>query len=229
MIEMSMKISDVPLESIVNIEKRDALLVIDMQYDFLPGGALPVEEGDTIIPGINKLTDLFYEKERIIIFTQDWHPKKHGSFASEYSEKEPYDTFEAPGLGPVLWPDHCVQGTRGAEFASTLNTERGHLIVRKGYHSKIDSYSAFLENDQVTSTGLDGYLKGLDIQRIFLCGLALDYCVFYSAIDAKALGFDVVFILDLSRPVGAPEDSVSNALLKMVEEGIFFTIRENIQ
>ncbi|MFX1514498.1 MAG: bifunctional nicotinamidase/pyrazinamidase [Promethearchaeota archaeon] len=225
---LNTEISQIPLESSVSIEKGDALVVVDIQNDFLPGGALPVEKGDEIINDVNDLIEKFYFEERIIVFTQDWHPKNHQSFASQHTGKAPYDSFDAPPLGPVLWPDHCVQGTPGAEFASNLNVQRGHLIIRKGYHLNIDSYSTFIENDHVTSTGLEGYLRGLKVSRVFLCGLALDYCVFYSVIDAKTLGFEVMCIIDLTRPVGAPEDSISNALQKMVENNVLFTSNSKI-
>ncbi|MFW9992195.1 MAG: bifunctional nicotinamidase/pyrazinamidase [Candidatus Odinarchaeota archaeon] len=223
-----MEISDVQLESSIEIKKGDSLIVVDIQNDFLPGGALAVEKGDEIIPGANDLIERFYKKDYPIVLTQDWHPPSHASFASAHLGKNPLDPIEAPGIGPVLWPDHCVQGTQGASFASALKTTMAHLIIRKGYHKTIDSYSAFLENDKTTPTGLQGYLKSLGVKRVFTCGLALDYCVFNSAVDAKTAGFDVVYVLDLTRAVGSPEGIISTALETMVDKKIQFVNHSNI-
>jgi nicotinamidase/pyrazinamidase len=223
-----MEIEDVPLAGFVRIQDNDALLVIDMQNDFLPNGALPVAEGDSIINGINELTDKFRQTENPIIFTQDWHPKDHQSFASTHPGKNAYDQFEALGIGPVLWPDHCVQGTNGANFAPNLQTVVATLILRKGFHKNIDSYSAFLENNKNTETGLRTYLEAIGINRVFVCGLALDYCVYYTAIDAKNFDFDVVFVLDLTKPVNSPEDSVSKALQRMIDHKIIFVTSDQI-
>lgn len=223
-----MQIEDVPLAGFVKIDNKDALLVIDMQNDFLPNGALPVADGDKIIDGINDLANKFHQNENPVIFTQDWHPKDHHSFASAHPGKNPYDLFETPGIGPVLWPDHCVQGTHGANFASQLRTVEATLILRKGFHKTIDSYSAFLENDKKTETGLRTYLEAIGINRIFVCGLALDYCVFYSAIDARNFGFDVVYVLDLTKPINSPENSVSKALQKMIDHKIIFITSDQV-
>jgi len=223
-----MQIEDVPLTGFVKIDNKDALLVIDMQNDFLPNGALPVADGDKIIDGINDLANKFHQNENPVIFTQDWHPKDHHSFASTHPGKNPYDLFEAPGIGPVLWPDHCVQGTHGANFAPQLQTVEATLILRKGFHKTIDSYSAFLENDKQTVTGLRTYLEAIGINRIFVCGLALDYCVYYSAIDAKNFGFDVVYVIDLTKPVNSPENSVSKALQKMIDHKIIFITSDQV-
>ncbi|MFX0090312.1 MAG: bifunctional nicotinamidase/pyrazinamidase [Candidatus Hodarchaeota archaeon] len=213
---------DISLEKNIKIDPKDALIVVDIQNDFLPGGALPVAKGDEIIEGVNRIVKLFATTGNRIIFTQDWHPPNHQSFASFYPDKEPFDEFEAPGLGPVLWPDHCVQNTPGARFSSELEIHWGHLIIRKGFHPSLDSYSTFLENDRTTSTGLTGYLKGTQITRVFLCGLALDYCVFYSALDARNEGFNVVVILDLTRGIDSPPGSIDAALKKMQEVKVQF-------
>lgn len=176
-----------------------ALLVIDMQHDFLPGGALAVARGDEIIPGIEQLAERFDH----VILTQDWHPHGHISFAATYPGKQPFtDTVDAPYGPQHLWPDHCVQGTRGAELA--VNIPHAELILRKGFRTNIDSYSAFLENDHFTPTGLAGYLRERQIMRLFLCGLAYDFCVGFSAVDGRKMGFECVVLEDLSRAVGLP-------------------------
>ncbi len=223
-----MQIEDVPQAGFVKITNKDALIIVDMQNDFLPGGSLPVEEGDKIIPGINELAAKFHQNENPIIFTQDWHPQNHQSFASAHPGKKPYDPFEAPGIGPVLWPDHCVQGTHGASFAPGLNSAVATMILRKGFHKTIDSYSAFLENDKKTETGLSTFLRSLETERIILCGLALDYCVYFTAIDGKNSEFEVINVIDLTKPVNAPEDSVTTALKNMTDQGIKFVSSDKI-
>ncbi|MHA1214668.1 MAG: bifunctional nicotinamidase/pyrazinamidase [Candidatus Hodarchaeales archaeon] len=217
-----MKLDEIKWEDPIKISDTDCLVIVDIQNDFLPGGALPVAEGDVIIPGVNKIAEKFHSKGCPIVITQDWHPPDHESFASVHDGKKPYDFFEAKGIGPVLWPDHCVQGTKGAELASDLNTSFATLILRKGYHKEIDSYSVFLENDKETETGLRAFLSSLGVKRVFLCGLALDYCVFYSAMDGKKFGFNVYSILDLTRAVNSPENSVSDSLDKMSGVGVKF-------
>jgi len=225
---MFMQLEEIEVIPPIQISKNDTLVVVDIQNDFLPGGSLAVADGDKIIPGINRLGSRF-QKDQPIIFTQDWHPEDHHSFASVHSGKKPFDNFVAPGIGPVLWPDHCVQGSSGADFPPTLNTVMAKLIIRKGYRKTIDSYSAFLENDKKTEIGLRSYLEGLGIERIFLCGIALDYCVFYSAMDAKNYGFDdVIVVVDLTKPVNSPENSISIALKSMVENNIRFIISDDI-
>ena len=206
----------------IAVKNGDALIVVDMQNDFMPGGALAVEDGDTIIPGVNKLIEQFKEHNLPIVFTQDWHTPDHKSFASSHDNKQPYDPYEAPGIGPVLWPDHCIQGTAGAEFHPDVNTGFADAIIRKGYNRNRDSYSGFLENDHETETGLDGYLQSRGIKRIFVCGLAMDYCVLFTAADGADKGYDVQYISDLTLPVGSPEDSVSNALETMRQKGVAF-------
>lgn len=186
-----------------------ALLVIDMQNDFCPGGALAVPEGDTLVPGINALMDEF----RSVILTQDWHPAGHSSFASSHAGKAPMDTVEMPYGPQILWPDHCVQGTEGAAFVPGLRTD-ADLILRKGFNPAIDSYSAFFENDRATPTGLEGYLRTRGIQKLTLVGLAFDFCVNYSALDAAKLGFDVTVRTDLSRAIdmSGSKDAAASAM-----------------
>ncbi|MBD3275085.1 MAG: bifunctional nicotinamidase/pyrazinamidase [Candidatus Marinimicrobia bacterium] len=223
-----MDLKDVEHLDSASLREGDALIVVDMQYDFLPGGALAVENGDAIIPGINSLIEKFHDAHLPIIQTQDWHTPDHSSFASAHEGKKPYDSYDAPGIGPVLWPDHCVQGEKGAEFHSDLQTTYTEAIIRKGYRSHIDSYSGFLENDHETETGLDGYLKSRGIERIFVCGLAMDYCVYFTAADGSEKGYDVFYLTDLTKPVGSPEDSVSNALKDMKEKGVNFLESDSI-
>lgn len=198
------------------MEKRNALLVTDIQNDFCPGGALPVQEGDKIIPTINKLMYKFYK----IIGTQDWHPENHMSFARNHPGKNDYDIIDINGESQVLWPVHCVWGTRGADFHPEIITKKFDIIIRKGNNPNIDSYSAFRENDKKTITGLEGYLKNLGIEQVFLCGLALDYCVFYSAIDCKEAGFETYVILDVTKGINSPSGSIEKALDSMQNRGI---------
>ncbi len=185
--------------------ETDALLIIDVQNDFCPaangiGGALAVAEGDTIIPCINALAARFPHT----ILTQDWHPTHHISFASTHPGTSPYEHITAPYGPQTLWPDHCLQHSPGAELHPALDVPQAELILRKGFRREIDSYSAFLENDHTTSTGLSGYLKDRNITRLFLCGLAYDFCVRYSALDGKALGFEPLVIEDATRAVNLP-------------------------
>jgi nicotinamidase/pyrazinamidase len=174
-----------------------ALIVIDVQNDFCPGGALEVPEGDKIVPGINALMNDF----GAVILTQDWHPAGHSSFASAHKGKSPYDMVEMDYGPQVLWPDHCIQGSLGAKFHTELHHDRADLIIRKGYNPKIDSYSAFFENDHETPTGLEGYLRTRGIDRLVMVGLALDFCVNFSAVDAAKLGFEVEVRQDLCRAI----------------------------
>jgi nicotinamidase/pyrazinamidase len=177
--------------------EQDVLLVIDVQNDFCPGGALAVPGGDAVVPVINRLAQDFPH----VVLTQDWHPRGHLSFASSHSGKSAFDTVEAPYGQQIVWPDHCVQGTTGAAFHPALDIPHAELILRKGFRREIDSYSAFFENDHKTPTGLDGYLRERAFHRVFLCGLATDFCVRYSAEDAKSLGFDVAVIIDACRGI----------------------------
>ncbi len=183
------------------LQPTDALLVIDMQNDFLPGGPLGVPEGDTIIPGLNALAARFDH----VILTQDWHPGGHISFASTHVGKRPFtDTVDAPYGPQTLWPDHTIQGSRGAQLADALDMPHAELILRKGFRGAIDSYSAFLENDRTTGTGLTGFLRERGLTRLFFSGLAYDFCVGFSALDAVRLGFEAIVVEDLSRGVGLP-------------------------
>lgn len=176
---------------------KQALLVIDVQNDFCPGGALAVEDGDSIVPIINRMMDDFEH----VILTQDWHPAGHSSFASSHEGKTPFELVTMPYGQQVLWPDHCVQGTEGAAFHADLEVDRAELIIRKGFRPQIDSYSAFFENDHATPTGLAGYLSERGITSLVLAGLATDYCVAYSAIDAKKRGFEAEVVLDACRGI----------------------------
>ena len=191
-----------------------ALLVVDVQYDFCPGGRLPVPEGDRIIPLINALSAQF---DRVIL-TQDWHPSGHSSFASSHPGRQPFDTVDMPYGEQILWPDHCIQGSRGAEFHADLDTSRAQLIIRKGFRKGIDSYSAFFENDHETVTGLAGYLRERRIDTLYIAGLATDFCVHWSAVDARKLGFDVFVVEDASRGIDA-NGSMDRALKNMRASG----------
>ncbi|WP_377510289.1 bifunctional nicotinamidase/pyrazinamidase [Octadecabacter sp. R77987] len=173
-----------------------ALLVIDVQNDFCPGGALAVPEGDVIVPGINALMDDF----AAVILTQDWHPAGHSSFASSHGA-DPMTMIDMPYGPQVLWPDHCIIGSEGAQFHADLNTNRADMIIRKGFNPAIDSYSAFFENDHTTPTGLEGYLRTRGITTLTMVGLATDFCVNYSAVDAAKLGLDVTVRTDLCRAI----------------------------
>ncbi len=174
----------------------NALIVIDVQNDFCPGGALAVADGDAIVPGINAAMADF----DAVILTQDWHPAGHSSFASSH-DADPMSVTQMPYGPQVLWPDHCIQGSKGAEFHQDLQVNRADLIIRKGYNPAIDSYSAFFENDKTTPTGLEGYLRTRGITTLTLVGLATDFCVNYSAVDAAKLGFDVTVRMDLCRAI----------------------------
>ena len=177
--------------------EHDCLIVVDVQNDFCPGGALAVPDGDAVVPVINRLMGRFAH----CVLTQDWHPQGHQSFASAHPGREPFQTIEAPYGEQTLWPDHCVQGSHGAEFHPALQTDRAGLILRKGFRPQIDSYSAFYENDRKTTTGLAGYLRERGFTRLFLAGLATDFCVRYSAEDARREGFEIVVIEDACRAI----------------------------
>lgn len=192
-----------------------ALLVIDVQNDFCPGGALAVAGGDEIVAGINAIMGQF----DAVILTQDWHPAGHSSFASVHDGQAPYDMIEMPYGSQVLWPDHCIQGTQGAAFHPMLETDRADLIIRKGYNPAIDSYSAFFENDHKTPTGLEGYLRTRGIAEVTLVGLALDFCVNYSAVDAAQLGFKVEVRTDLCRAINL-NGSLAEATKAMTGAGV---------
>ncbi|MEL6532057.1 MAG: bifunctional nicotinamidase/pyrazinamidase [Pseudomonadota bacterium] len=195
---------------------NDALIVIDVQNDFCPGGALAVDGGDEIVAGINALMD---EDFAAIILTQDWHPKGHSSFASQHPGKSPLEMIDMPYGPQVLWPDHCIQGSPGAEFHQGLNTDRADLIIRKGFRPQIDSYSAFFENDHATPTGLEGYLRSRHITALTMVGLATDFCVNYSAVDAAGLGFQVTLREDLCRAIDL-DGSLKAARAGMAKLGV---------
>ncbi len=199
----------------MNLLPTDALLVIDLQNDFCPGGSLAVSEGDVIVPLINRLSRRFEH----VILTQDWHPAGHISFASTHPSTQPYQVIEAPYGPQTLWPDHCLQHSPGADFHPALGIPHAELILRKGFRREIDSYSAFLENDHQTPTGLAGYLRERRLTRLFLCGLAYDFCVRYSALDGKMLSFETIVIEDAARAVNLP-GSVEQTNAALASAGI---------
>lgn len=192
-----------------------ALIVIDVQNDFCPGGALAVADGDAIIPDINALMEAF----AVRVLTQDWHPANHSSFAANHVGVAPFSLTEMPYGAQILWPTHCVQGTRGAEFHPGLATDPADLVIRKGFRAEIDSYSAFFENDHKTPTGLEGYLRSRGVTHLTLTGLATDFCVAYSAIDAAGLGFAVTVREDLCRAIDL-DGSLTAARDKMCAAGV---------
>jgi nicotinamidase/pyrazinamidase len=194
---------------------RDLLLLIDVQNDFCPGGALAVDGGDAIVPAVNRLAARFAH----VALTQDWHPAGHRSFASAHAGRAPYESATFPYGMQTLWPDHCVQGTHGAAFHPALHTERAELVLRKGFRAQIDAYSAFFENDRSTPTGLAGYLRERGVVRVVLCGLATDFCVAYSAIDARRLGFETVVLPAACRAIDL-DGSLAAALGAMREAGV---------
>jgi nicotinamidase/pyrazinamidase len=199
----------------IEITPRDVLVVVDVQYDFLPGGSLAVAGGDEIVPLINTLAKRFTN----VVFTQDWHPADHISFASQHAGKAPFETIELPYGTQVLWPDHCMWNTRGAELSADLDIPHGQLIIRKGYNRTIDSYSGFQEADRETLTGLAGYLNERDVDRLYVVGLATDFCVGWTAIDGAAAGFDVTVIEDATRAIDNA-GSLERAWADMAEAGV---------
>lgn len=202
---------------------RDILLVIDVQNDFCPGGALAVPEGDAVVPVIGRLSPRFAH----VALTQDWHPPGHRSFASSHPGRAPFETIELGYGAQTLWPDHCVQGSPGAAFHADLETGQAELVLRKGFRAEIDSYSAFFENDRATPTGLTGYLRTRGFERVFLAGLATDFCVHYSALDAVREGFAAVVIEDACRGIDL-EGSLAAAHKAMAEAGVRFARAEQI-
>jgi nicotinamidase/pyrazinamidase len=197
------------------IQTNDVLLVIDVQNEFCPGGALAVGEGDAVVPVINALTERFDH----VVLTQDWHPAGHSSFASSHPGAVPFEAIAMPYGPQTLWPDHCVQGTPGAAFHAGLLVDRAELVIRKGFRGAIDSYSAFYENDRQTPTGLAGYLRERGFTRVFLVGLATDYCVYYSAVDARREGFEAIVIESGCRAIDLP-GSLAAAWTGMAEAGV---------
>jgi nicotinamidase/pyrazinamidase len=210
------------------------LLIIDVQNDFCPayysksgqvypGGTLAVNEGGAVIPPLNALSSLLAGKGGRVALTQDWHPAGHISFASSHQWKNPGDLIDTPLVkDQYLWPDHCVQGAWGASFHDDLDIKPASLIIRKGTRSILDSYSAFFENDRKTPTGLEGWIKSLNINTVIMGGLATDYCVFYSAMDSIKLGFNTIIVSDAIRGVGIPEGSAEKAILDMKDTGCSF-------
>ncbi|WP_421761746.1 bifunctional nicotinamidase/pyrazinamidase [Devosia sp.] len=199
----------------ISLNAKDLLLVIDVQYDFLPGGSLAVAGGDEIIPLINQLGSKFAN----VALTQDWHPAGHISFASSHPGKVPFELIALPYGQQVLWPDHCVQGTHGAEISAAIELPHAQLIIRKGYHGDVDSYSGFQEADRATKTGLAGYLTERGITRLFVVGLATDFCVGWSALDAQSAGFETYVVEDACRAIDA-NGSLAAAWHAMAAAGV---------
>jgi nicotinamidase/pyrazinamidase len=203
-----------------NRSDDDLLLIIDVQNDFCSGGALAVAEGDGVVPVVNRLARRFDH----VALTQDWHPASHSSFATSHPGSAPFESIDMPYGRQTLWPDHCIQGTSGSAFHPQLETERAELVIRKGFRTEIDSYSAFYENDRRTPTGLAGYLRERGLRRIFLVGLATDYCVYYSAVDARRLGFDAVLVeagcraIDLAGSLDAAWAGMADAGVQRVND-----------
>jgi nicotinamidase/pyrazinamidase len=209
----------------MQITPQDVLIVTDIQNDFCPGGALAVPGGDAVIEVIHRIAPRFEH----IILTQDWHPQGHSSFASSHPGKSPFDTVELSYGAQTLWPDHCVQGSKGAEFHLALHLPQAELILRKGFRPRIDSYSAFFENDRSTPTGLAGYLQERNLSRVFLAGLAYDFCVGYSALDARRVGLQAVVIRDACRAINLEgsaariEASFDQAGVMLIESAMLFS------
>lgn len=201
--------------SSMNIQASDCLLIIDVQNDFCSAGSLAVPDAEAILPLINELVPQF----DTVVMTQDWHPAGHSSFASSHPGKQAFESITLPYGEQTLWPDHCIQGSRGADFHPDLHTDGAQLIIRKGFRTAIDSYSAFYENDHSTTTGLTGYLQQRGIRRLFCVGLALDYCVRFSAVDARREGFDAVVLQNACRGIDL-DGSNDTALAEMRDAGV---------
>jgi nicotinamidase/pyrazinamidase len=199
----------------IKIDDASALLVIDVQNCFLPGGSLAVKDGDAVVPVINKLAKGFAN----VVMTQDWHTVGHVSFASAHSGKKPFETVDLPYGKQVLWPDHCVQGTDGASLSKDLSIPQAELIIRKGYHKDTDSYSAFTEADGKTTTGLAAWLKARKLQKLFIAGLATDFCVAWTAMDARKAGFEAFVIEDACRGIDT-QGSLAKAWADMAKAGV---------
>ncbi len=194
---------------------RDALIVVDVQNDFCPGGRLAVQKGDEVVTIVNALAQRF-EK---VVLTQDWHPAGHHSFATSHPGRKPFDSVSLAYGEQVLWPDHCIQGSDGAALHKDLSVPQAQLVIRKGWHKDIDSYSAFLEADRETRTGLDAWLRALGIRRVFVCGLATDFCVAWTALDARKLRFRAVVVEDACRAIDM-QGSLAPALARLDEAGV---------
>ncbi len=201
----------------------DALLVVDIQYDFLPGGNLAVTDGDAVIAPINVLGKKFEN----VMMTQDWHPSGHASFASQYEGAKAFEVIQLPYGPQVLWPDHCVWDTRGAEFSDLVELPHCQLVIRKGYHEIVDSYSGFQEADRKTKTGLEGYIRERNLKRLFIAGLATDFCVHWTAVDARAAGFETYVIEDASRAIDT-NGSLDDAWKAMTAAGVRRITSEDI-
>ncbi|WP_159022110.1 bifunctional nicotinamidase/pyrazinamidase [Formosa sp. L2A11] len=191
-----------------------ALILVDIQNDFLPGGSLAVAKGDEIIPLVNNIQSKFDS----VVASQDWHPENHASFASNHNTKKVFDVIKLDGQDQVLWPNHCVQGTTGAAFSSDLNTDAVAAIFRKGMNKEVDSYSAFFDNNKTQHTGLEAYLKSMQVTEVYVCGLAADYCVYFTAKDAQSLGFKTYYITDATRYIS--EEIYNNAILDLQQHGV---------
>jgi nicotinamidase/pyrazinamidase len=194
---------------------KDCLIVVDVQNDFCPGGRLAVQKGDEVVPLINGLAGRFPN----VILTQDWHPPGHQSFATSHPGRKPFDSIRLPYGEQILWPDHCVQGSDGALLHKDLSVANAQLVVRKGFHKEVDSYSAFLEADRKTRTGLEGYLDERGIERVFVCGLATDFCVAWTALDARKLKFDALVVEDACRAIDT-QGSLAAAWERMTKAGV---------
>lgn len=203
---------------------NEALLIVDVQNDFIPGGALAVSEGDLIVPIINQLQEKFQH----VIATQDFHPSDHGSFTIQHPGKNPGEMIELAGLPQVLWPIHCVQGSQGADFHPELETKSWEMIFQKGKNPEVDSYSGFFDNARRGDTGLAAYLQENQIDTVFVCGLALDYCVKFTALDAKSLGFETYLIEDATRAVNLSPTDGELAIQEMKEKGIHIISSKSI-
>jgi len=204
---------------------RDAaLLIIDVQNDFCPGGSLAVENGNEVIPVINRIAPAF----PLVVATKDWHPDGHISFASSHAGKQPQDTVRVNGIDQILWPKHCVKGSVGAQFHPDLDQRPINLVLHKGVKLELDSYSAFFENDKKTETGLQHYLRGLGFTRVFIAGLAEDVCVFFSAMDARSLGLETFVVKDATRGVDLPAGRTRETEQQMEEAGVTFVASEEI-
>jgi nicotinamidase/pyrazinamidase len=204
-----------PVSAATKPDRQSALLIIDVQNGFLPGGSLAVEDGDQVIPVINAIAKSFFN----VVLTQDWHPEGHLSFASSHSGRQPFETINLAYGSQVLWPDHCVQGTDGAALAKDLSVPHAALVIRKGIHRDVDSYSAFTEADGKTTTGLAAYLKARGIKRVFVAGLATDFCVAWTALDARKAGFETHVVEDACRGIDT-QGSLARAWADMAKAGV---------
>lgn len=197
-------------------KEKAALIIVDVQNDFIPGGALAVREGDQVVPLINTLQQKF----KYVIATQDFHPADHGSFAANHPGRKPGELIELAGLPQILWPVHCVQGSKGADFHQDLDQSQWTVVFQKGKNPEVDSYSGFFDNARRGDTGLGDYLKSKGIEQVFVCGLALDYCVKFTALDAKSLGFETALIVDATRAVNLDPKDGDSAIGEMEKAGI---------